>query len=87
MGETRCEKTDLLVTDCAHCRGNDLTIEEQVAAEASARKAAYEAAPGWIISKYQGHCAECNERFEAGEMIYKMPDVGWISTCCARFVG
>lgn len=87
MSEARCDKTDLLVTDCAHCRGNDRTIEEQFTAEAALRKAAYEAAPGWIISRYPGDCAECGERFEAGEMIYKLLDVGWISTCCAHVVG
>lgn len=78
----RCDLTDLLVDQCAHCK-KQLSVEEEVAAERSQRAADV---TGWIEAQYPGACCRCGERIAIGDLItlsspYR--SVGWIGTCCA----
>lgn len=74
----RCEKTDLLVTDCAHCRGS-LSIEDQIRAE----HVEIAARPGWHTAIYPGACSVCRDPFAPGTPITRDADGGWMAACCA----
>lgn len=59
MSEKRCERTDLLESDCAHCRGFEMAAE--FVSEGTVGKP--------FVASYPGRCAACEERFNAGEQI------------------
>jgi hypothetical protein len=71
----RCERTDLLVTDCAHCRDlPDLDAEEIVVVRRGT----------WFTALYGGRCANCKTTFEAGDQIRAdgYGNGGWLAECC-----
>lgn len=78
----RCERTELLVVDCAHCRGNDQTPDEQVATERRQTRARLVGDPRWFPAQYPGKCERCAERFTVGDLIRMDPGRGWIADCC-----
>lgn len=77
----RCQLTDLLVDQCAHCTGAQ-SIEDQVAAE----HAALAGQPGWIEAQYPGACCRCGEPIAVGDLIRRDPcsPAGWMGACCPR---
>jgi hypothetical protein len=79
----RCERTELLVTDCAHCRGNDQTPNEQAAAERDQTRQRLASDPRWFPAQYPGKCERCGEWFQPGALIRMDVSVGWIAECCA----
>jgi hypothetical protein len=73
----RCELTDLLAAECAHCRRlPDLDVEERTSSVAPSG--------GWIEARYPGRCAECGEWFDPGAPIRRWADgpIGWVAQCC-----
>ncbi|PWK81652.1 hypothetical protein C8D88_11663 [Lentzea atacamensis] len=77
----RCDRTDLLVEQCAHCR-NLVSPEE----EAARQRSALVASGKWLRAVHKGKCARCGEWFGEGSAITRRPS-GWISDCCADAVG
>jgi hypothetical protein len=75
--EKRCDKTDLIETQCAHCR-HDVDTHDQLLIE----RAALIGTGHWYPSKYPGICANCGEYFEANAAIRGDPR-GWVAECCA----
>ena len=68
----RCDNTDLLVAECAHCR--DLP---EPGREPGGRPVVT------ITAGYPGRCAGCGEPFPAGSTITADPDGhGWTAECC-----
>jgi hypothetical protein len=86
----RCDLTELLVEDCAHCRGNDKTIEEQATAERLELRArllsgAVHSITSWFPARYPGHCAGCGTGFGEGTAIRTLA-LGYLAECCAEDV-
>lgn len=79
---TRCENTDLLVDQCAHCL-KKLSIEEQATRERAQLTARD---PRWFPAGYPGTCGNCGERFEPGTAIrFELgSSSNWIAECCAE---
>jgi hypothetical protein len=71
MPESRCEKTDLPTSMCAHCLGH--REEPAIPAEDFADRPSFAA-------RYEGRC-NCGEPFHPGDQI-RMAAVGWIANCC-----
>lgn len=73
----RCERTDLLIDQCAcsTCRP-DLDVEEVVASQRGA----------WFKASYGGRCANCKTTFEAGDQIRAdgFGNGGWLGECCGE---
>lgn len=64
----RCERTDLLVSDCAHCRGHQ-SVEEQVQAERVTDRE-HPGAPGpWFAARWDGECSGCGDPINVGDTI------------------
>lgn len=81
ISEQRCDLTELLVSQCAHCQGAR-SVEEQAADES--RAIAHR--PGWIEAQYPGECYRCGEPIAVGDLIHRSDShrsVGWIGSCCA----
>jgi hypothetical protein len=66
----RCELTDLLVSDCAHCRG----IAEE-------RPIDPELGP-WFAAAYPGHCARCSFPIRVGNTIRADGHRGYLCQEC-----
>jgi hypothetical protein len=81
MDEERCELTELLVGQCAHCLKHK-SIEEQ----AKAHPAALAGDPRWFPAQYPGACGHCGEPFTPGMLIRSlMPrEIAWLASCCAE---
>lgn len=87
-GEERCERTELLVDQCAHCRSQS-SVEEQAEAELhdlGVRLMARD--PRWFFAEYPGTCT-CGSRFKPGMPIRltlggSLPH--WVAPCCANKV-
>lgn len=69
----RCEKTELPVDGCVHCRGHDRPAPER---------------RGWgtlygpaTAARYPSDCATCGGHYPAGTPIHRSPD-GWTADCC-----
>ena len=78
MAAPRCDLTDLLVTDCAHCRGVK-SVDEETKAE----RARLLATGRWVVAQYAGTCAHCGEHFGPGAAIRMFPG-GWRADCCGE---
>lgn len=81
--QERCEKTDLLVDQCAcpkHRKGQ--TVQEQVTELDSWLLTQ----PGWIPARFAGRCAVDGTSFPEGAPIHRV-DLGrgvqWMASCCA----
>lgn len=79
MADRRCERTDLVVEQCAHCKGQQ-SVDEQVLA-VRARLLRH---PAWFASQYPGKCDACGEPFAPGTAIRMELRHGWIAECCAE---
>lgn len=95
MTAERCDLTELLVDQCAHCKGNDKTVEEQDTAERLALRARLlsgRVGGGWFPSQYAGKCWACSDCFEVGTAIRRTRDgelfrdtePGYVGECCAE---
>jgi hypothetical protein len=71
---TRCERTDLLASDCAHCKG----LDEQ---KPTRRKPEM---GSWFPARYDGHCSDCKTEFVAGEQIRSDGETGYVGECCGE---
>jgi hypothetical protein len=67
----RCEVTELLPPECAHCR----RIPD---APPAGRRGTTTIAAG-----FPGKCADCGDWFPEGAMITATPD-GWVADCCTE---
>lgn len=90
MTTDRCERTDLFVDQCAHCRGNDQTVEEQADAERLKIRRRLAKDPRWSPAQYAGRCT-CGQTFAVGTLIHRSTTdptdswaVGWTAECCAN---
>ena len=83
----RCQLTELIKTQCAHCKGIEDDTKDD---ELEKLSIALVVLPGWIISNYSGKCGECYEPFEKGTAIkWTEGKIGltiktyWRAACCA----
>lgn len=89
MAEKRCERTDLIVSQCAHCTGARSVVEQAADQLAARQRWAIEhlsaaRAAGWAVARYEGNCRVCSRPFEAGALIhYHANPRGWVGLCCA----
>lgn len=84
MAEQRCERTELLVDQCAHCLGHK-PAEEQATAETAAEHADFLTThPRWFPARYPGTCEPCGTPFDVGTPITgtSWRDGGWRAYCC-----
>lgn len=73
----RCELTELLVSDCAHCRGlSDLDPEQVPAAGGTG-----ELGP-LFFANYPGRCSDCREPILTGDQIRADGAGGYLGECC-----
>lgn len=72
----RCELTELLVHECAHCRG--LPDPEQVPATAGTG----ELGP-LFRATYYGRCSDCREPILPGDHIRADDAGGYLGECCS----
>jgi hypothetical protein len=70
-GAERCELTELLATDCAHCR--------RVADPFTALPIEY---GQWFMARYHGNCTRCGEPIKPGDPIRADSYPGYIGECC-----
>lgn len=68
--EERCEISDLLPSDCAHCRGikSELDFSGKLVAE--------------FPALYAGKCAACDRRYEQDHRIGRTEDGDYICRRC-----
>jgi hypothetical protein len=79
--EERCERTELLVDQCAcpaHRGGSDPDHETLRI------RALLLAKPNWFAARYAGSCDCCGERFQEGTAIRMDLHRGWRAECCAE---
>ncbi len=69
----RCTITDLLATQCAHCRPTPPAPKRD-----SARLGP------WFAATYPGNCASCGARFDIFDQIRADGDGGWLADCCGH---
>lgn len=80
--EPRCERTDLYVSQCGHCRGHVAPGEEM-----TADREALLASGSWFPARYAGRCSSCGEWFRDATPIRRdEAGSGWIADCCAEGV-
>ena len=72
MSEERCERSELPVSMCAHCKGVDKveTFEHVVEKK--------------IIAQYSGSCGSCGDRVEAGVTTIGLSEDGWVCEGCFK---
>jgi hypothetical protein len=97
VADDRCERTDLIVDQCAcaHHRGGR-TPQEEVDAERSRVRALLlaDSDSRWFAAMFAGSCGRCGERFPVGAAIRMRldwdstvaPDTKWVAECCPREV-
>lgn len=79
MTVERCEKTDLLANQCAHCRG---LLDPE--AEIRQSRQALLSTANWFESKWAGKCARCGDWFREGSAIHRVQGYdGYVAECCA----
>ncbi len=74
---TRCERTDLLVEQCDHCRHPEAPRRRQAVAGRA------------ITALYPGKCRGCDKAFAPGESITPAVVDGfrtWLGPCCGAEV-
>lgn len=78
MGEARCEKTDLLVSQCAHCRPAPVVREvpfggvPKIGSNVMIR----------FTAKFEGQCGECGTHLSAGGEIGRSVDGTYLCRDC-----
>jgi hypothetical protein len=76
----RCEHTDLLVDECAHCTGRDGGEEAE-----RRRTRMLLTRPGVIAARFAGFCSGCHESFRSGDPIASprgLTPPEWRGPCC-----
>lgn len=70
----RCELTELLVDQCAHCRGVD---------DLPALPPKWSGPLTWIPAQFPGRCSGCGEPINPGDWIISDGhETGWRGECC-----
>ena len=77
--EERCERTDLIVSQCAHCRPKP-SLDDEIAQHRARLLASRR---GWFRAQYFGRCAGCGDPYVPDTAIRRTPD-GYIAECCAE---
>lgn len=73
MNDERCPVTDLIASQCAHCRQVPVADLFDEPAER----------PGpWFQAFYAGECAGCCDTFGEGEQIRADGHGGYLAECC-----
>lgn len=67
----RCELTELLTDQCAHCRG----IPGEPAPNPYGKRPQ-------VAARYPGWCSGCGEPFGQGDQIRADGIGGWLAECC-----
>jgi hypothetical protein len=70
--EPRCERTELLVSQCSHCRGDE---------DLPGNRDALPPPSAWTTARYEGHCPECEGDIDVGDRIALCGDV-WVCGSC-----
>ncbi len=79
MTEERCERTDLIKDQCAHCRGHDHPEQDYIGSHPPLGTT--------VLARFEARCARYVEhRIEPGDVIRKA-DEGWLCTDCTRDEG
>lgn len=78
MIETRCQLTELIATQCAHCRGDAGGDEELLAHRAQLLKRR-----AWRAATYPGECIGCGDWYLPSAAI-RRDGTGWLAECCAE---
>lgn len=81
VDEPRCDITDLIKSQCAHCLGHT-GVDEEVTQHRQ-RLAESDQHPKWFPAQWPGVCEHCGERFEAGTPIRFEAPQGWRADCCS----
>jgi hypothetical protein len=68
---SRCTLTELLTTECAHCR------PKPPPTPAERRNLG-----PWFAASYGGACSECGAEFAPGDLIRADGGGGWLASCC-----
>jgi len=71
--EPRCDRTDLLVSACAHCRGEPSRPAGSAVIQRS-------------VAVYRSRCGGCEETIEVGDLIALTWD-GWVCEGCGTEAG
>ncbi|MEA5366061.1 hypothetical protein VA596_41495 [Amycolatopsis sp., V23-08] len=69
MTDERCERTELLVDQCAHCLGHQDPAADALAAGSPRHYAVDIETPRTTIARYPGRCAFCGEQIDPGDLI------------------
>lgn len=81
--EPRCEKTDMLVSGCDHCRPNPQPVPGAPRSH-HAEDEIQSLRPRGILAQFGGYCRECHQKIEADEhWITQDADGLWVHVDCA----
>ncbi len=79
----RCELTDVLPGQCAHCRDRDR--KDEVSRNWVLRGKHHRDPRGpWFEASFGGECDGCGGRVEVGDRIRSDGEGGWICTDCGE---
>ena len=77
----RCEKTELLRRDCAHCRPKQ---PRQPRRQAEASPPPRPRRPSFFEARYGGHCTRCDDEIIPGDSITRNTEgYGYLCQTCA----
>ena len=76
----RCDLTELLVEQCAHCRLPHAPILPEPSDDQFDEPA--EKVGPWFPARWWGECSGCGERFEKYALIRGDGMGGWLAQCC-----
>lgn len=75
----RCERTELLQRDCAHCRG----LPDLVPAAKATRRGDGAWGP-FFRAQFPGRCSYCDTPFAVGDRIRADGEGGFLAECCGE---
>lgn len=70
MPDLRCDWSDLLTSECAHCRKLDLDTGPDTEVTR------------WFDAAFAGHCAHCGRSFAVGDRIGRTRDGQYVCSRC-----
>jgi len=82
--DERCERTDLIKTQCAHCLGHTDPVADALAAEAPRHYAVDLETPRTTVAQYPGRCPQCAEAIHPGDTITLRGPVDARAWCCTE---